>query len=190
MSRVVRAAVVGTGPRRLAAVPPDQVDPVVRDLIAVARAEAHAQGLEEGHARGEASAAARVAQLTDAVTAALDEVRRAAQRVREESVSDAVELAFAIAAAIVTHEPHDGGAAVAARIQETLAQLEDPSPVVHVSAEDVAVVTAALADHRSVVTSDPALGFGEARIRGGWADADLTRATAFAAIRRELGAHA
>lgn len=193
MSRVVTTASLGTGAaRQLFAVRPDDVDPIVRAIVEEATAEAYDRGLRDGERRGAAAAEARLVGLTDqlgaSLGAALDQTLAAILSERTETVESAYELAFAMAAAVLGAEPHDGGAAVADRVRRTLALVEDATPVVRVSPGDVEVVSAALADVRGVtVGPDPTLGAGEARIAGGWAEADLTHATAFAAIRRELG---
>jgi flagellar biosynthesis/type III secretory pathway protein FliH len=193
MSRVITTARLGTGAaHQLAAVRPDELDPTVRALVAAAAEEAYGRGLREGEVRGAAAAETRAVGLVDqlgaGVSAALERAAQAARTERDETVESAFELALAMAAAILGHEPHDGGAAVAARVRETLGLLEDPSPVVRVHPDDRDVLARALADVRGVtVEADPTLVPGEARITGGWAEADLTHATAFAAIRRDLG---
>lgn len=193
MSRVVTTARLGTGAaRQLLAARPDEVDPSVRDLVDRAVVEAHERGVREGEARGAAAADARrgaeLEQLAAGVAAALDRTLVAARSERDETVESAFELAVAMATAILGHEPSDGGAAVARRVRDTLALLDDPAPVVRVAPDTVATLTAALRDVRGVtVEGDPTLVAGEATITGGWADADLTRSAVFAAIRRELG---
>lgn len=191
MSRILTGTVVGSGHHRLGSVPREQHDPVVRDLLDRATAEAYERGLREGHERGAAAGAARsierLDELRGAIVAAVEGAARAVRASCDDTVEAAFELATAMAAGILDHEPHDGGTAVAARIRETLGLLEDPTPVVQVSVADRDLVTAALVDLRAVtVTVDPGLAPGEARIRGGWADADLTREAAFSSIRRAL----
>lgn len=191
MSRVVTSTVVGPGSHRLAAAPREVLDPVVRERVEQVSAEAFDRGFQEGCEQGAAVAqdelAARLEQLGTRVVAALDAAATRARAADDETVEAAFELAVAMAGAILDAEPHDGGAGVAARIRDALETVEDPAPVVQVHDADLEAVTAALADVRSVtVEVGPGLGSGEARIRGGWADADLTRATAFAAIRRSL----
>lgn len=193
MSRVVPATVVGAGPHRLAAARPDELDPVVRSLIDEARAAAYERGLREGHERGRAERARaddeRIERLAAAVGAAVEQGVRAVRAACDEAVGAAFTLAVAMAGAILDHEPHDGGAAVAHRVRATLGQLDEPAPVVRVAPADVDALRAATADLSAVVVEpDPALAPGEARIHGTWAEADLTRAAAFDALRRELGA--
>lgn len=191
MSRVLTGTVVGPAHHRLGATPRDQLDPVVRELLAQATAKAYERGLREGRAQGAVEAEADIVDRLDrfgsGITAAVDDVARTARAACDDTVEAAFELATTMAGAILDHEPHDGGAVVADRIREALALLDDDAPVVHVSAADGQLVMSALAGARGVtVEVDADLAPGEARIRGGWADADLTRTAAFDAIRRSL----
>lgn len=189
MNRIVTTAVLDEGPRRLATPPRDQYDPVVRDLVDRASADAYERGRRDGYDQGAAAVDRTREELVSTLATAADQAARTSREARDHVIGEAVELALAIATAILGREPHDGGAAVAAQVRETLSRVEDPAPVVRVHPDDASVVTMAVADLRSVtVEPDQSLAPGEARIRGGWADADLTRATAFAAIRKELGA--
>ncbi|MEX1164358.1 MAG: FliH/SctL family protein [Nitriliruptor sp.] len=191
MSRVLVDTILDAGPRQLSATPRDRFDPVVRDLVAQARAEGYDEGLRTGLVRGEAEALEatrlQVDQLSRSLTTAFEEARRCAGVERDAMVAAAAELAIAVAAVVLDREPHDGGTGLLERVRATLEQLEDPAPVVRVSAVDAEVVTVALADLRSVeVETDATLRPGEARIEGGWARADLTQAAAFTAVRRAL----
>lgn len=192
MSRVLTGSVLGTGSHRLAAAPRDQLDPVVRDLLDKATAEGYERGLRDGHAQGVAAAEARsvaqLDQLTASVTGAVEQAARMAKDACDQDIESAFELAMAIAEAVIGHQPHDGGEVVAERVRETLGLLADPTAVVRVNPDEQELVATALGDLSGVIVeADPMLGPGEARVRGGWAEADLTRATAFAAIRRDLG---
>lgn len=191
MSRVVASTVLGPGPHRLAAVPRDEVDPVVRELLDRATSDAYERGVLDGHRLGVAETEARAAdgleQLAAAIAAAAGSAAREVRAACDDVVESVFELALGMAAAILDHEPTDGGAAVAARIRAALALMEEPAPVIEVATADEPFVAAALADLRTVsVEACPSLAPGEARIRGGWAAGDLTREAAFAAIRREL----
>lgn len=193
MSRVVTATVTAPELRRLAAAPRDQLDPAVQALVERAAADAYERGRSDGRAEGESAAVDAVRRQADearaALATALEDARRRAEAAREELVDEAVALAFAMAEVILGHEPHDGGAVLTARVREALDRIEDPQSVVHVNSGDLRHVSEALHGVRHVtVAADPALRPGEARIDGGWADAELTHAAAFAAIRRELDA--
>jgi flagellar biosynthesis/type III secretory pathway protein FliH len=192
MTRVVSATVIGAGVHRLAAAPPDRHDPIVRQLVEQATAEAYERGLRDGRDHGRAEAreatAEQVSRLGASVVAALEATGQQVRAAGDELIESSFELAVAMAEAILGVEPHDGGTVIAARVRDALARMEDTTPVVVAHPDDVEVLSAALADQRDVtVAADPGLAPGEARIRGGWAKADLTRAAAFAAVRRELG---
>lgn len=192
MSRVLTTTVLGDAPHRLLAASRERLDPVVGDLVDQAAADGFERGLREGHARGTAEverlADERVAQLSSSIAAALDGASRAARATSDDVVESAFDLAVAMAEAILGRELADGGSTIGERVRESLESLDDRSPVVLVSADDVDLVAAATADLGTVtVEVDPRLAPGEARVRGGWAEVDLTRATAFATIRRGLG---
>ncbi len=128
-----------------------------------------------GEAEAREAARVQVEQLGRSLATALEDARRCAGLDRDAMVTAAAELAIAVAAVVLDREPHDGGASLLDRVRATLDQVEDPAPVVRVSAVDVDVATVALGDLRAVeVELDPTLQAGEARIEGGWARADLT----------------
>lgn len=186
MSRVVTTSTLDARPHRLVAAPADQHDPVVRDLVERAAARAHERGREEGHREGVAAAADHARELAAALAEALERATTAAATARTEQVEALFEMGVAIAEAVLGHEPHDGGQAVAARVREALDQVVEPAATVHVHPGDHDLVARALADRGVEVVEDPTLVPGDARVRGGWAEVDLTRATALQAIRGVL----
>lgn len=186
MSHVIAAPTMDARPHRLASASPDRHDPVVRDLVEQATADAYARGHADGLHDGMATAVDHTDQLARSVSAALDGAGRSLAADRAACASEAVELALAIAESVLRREPHDGGAAVAATVRDVLAQLVDPAPTVGVHPGDRDLVASALADLAVTVQPDPSLQPGDAAVRGGWADVDLTRATAWSAIREAL----
>lgn len=186
MSHVIAAPTMEARPHRLASASPDRHDPVVRDLVERATADAYRRGHADGHREGMSAAADHADQLARSVSAALDAASQTVTVDRAACASEAVELALAIAETVLRREPHDGGAAVAATVRDVLAQLVDPAPTVLVHADDQDLVAAALADLPVVVQGDPSLQPGDARVRGGWADVDLSRTAAWSAVREAL----
>lgn len=186
MSHVIAAPAVDARPRRLVHVPADQLDPVVRELVEQATVDAHRRGHDEGLREGLATAAAHADRLAATLTAALDRTAATATAARDAHAAEVLDLALAIAETVLGREPHDAGQAVAARVREVLDQLVDPTPTVHVHPADQALVAAALADRDVTVAADPGLEPGDARVRGGWAEVDMTRRTAWAAVREAL----
>lgn len=183
MSHVIAAPTMEAVPHRLVSASPDRHDPVVRDLVERATADAYRRGHADGHHEGMSAAAD---QLARSVSAALDAATQTVTADRAACASEAVELALAIAETVLRRETHDGGAAVAATVRGILGQLVDPAPTVLVHADDRDLVAAALADLPVAVKGDPSLQRGDARVRGGWAEVDLTRAAAWTAVREAL----
>lgn len=186
MSHVIAAPAVDTRPRRLAHVPADRLDPVVRELVEHAATEAHRQGHDAGLREGLAAASAHADRLAATLVEALDRTAMAATAARDGHVQEALDLALAIAETVVGREPHDAGQAVAGHVREVLDQLVDPTPTVHVHPDDQPLVASALVDRDVTVVGDPGLQPGDARVQGGWAEVDMTRRTAWAAVREAL----
>lgn len=189
MSHVITTPVMGTAPRRLAAAPADRHDPVVRDLVVRAAEEAHARGRQEGVREGMAMAAEHAEHLAATVADAIPRAVASAEAARVEQVEAMLDLAVGVAEAVLGREPHDGGEAIAAQVRAALDQVVEPHATVHVHPDDVDLVARALADRPVEVTGDHTLAPGDARVRGGWAEVDLTRTAVWRAIREVLDAH-
>lgn len=189
MSHVIATPAMDAAPHRLAAAPADRHDPVVRDLVRQAAEEARARGHEEGRREGIATAADHAQQVATAVVGAMEQAVATAEAARAEQVEALFDLAVAMAETVLGREPHDGGAAVAAQVRDALDQVVDPHATVHVHPDDVDLVTEAMADRPVEVVGDRTLAHGDARVRGGWAEVDLTRAAAWRTIRQVLDAH-
>jgi flagellar biosynthesis/type III secretory pathway protein FliH len=97
-------------------------------------------------------------------------------------------LALEMARAVVGREPHDDGVALAVRLRDVLASVDDRPLHVAVQPGDAEMVRQALADVDGlVVVPDGSMGPGEARVHGRWAEADVTRSAAWTALQRALG---
>lgn len=186
MSRLISAPILDDRPRRLASVAPDRHDPVVREMVERAASEAYDRGRADGVREGEATAAQHADRIAASVAAALTTASRQVTADRDACAREAVELAVAIAGAVLRREPHDGGEGVATAVRDVLGQLADPTPAVLVHPDDQPLVADALADLGVTVQPDPGLEPGDARVRGGWAEVDLTRTTAWSAVVEAL----
>lgn len=186
MTFVVASPQLVGSPHRLAAAPPDRHDPVVRDLVEQVGEDAYARGHAEGLREGTATALDRADRLAHVVADAVGRASQQADASRAEHVDDTVRLALTIAETVLRREPHDGGRAVADAVRDAVGQLTDPAPTVHVHPGDRDLVDATLSDLALTVVGDPALQPGDARVRGGWAEVELTTAAAWTAVREAL----
>jgi flagellar assembly protein FliH len=168
-------------------------DPLARfdgDLdacLAGIEADAYERGRQEGMRVGYDLALADQSQLTALVEHALGAAVARLQQVCEQDAQRLTTLALEIARAVVGREPHDDGVALAARVREALATVDDRPLQLGVHPGDVANLSQALVDVAGLtVTADPSLAPGEGRLHGRWAEADLTRGAAWLAIQRAL----
>ncbi len=187
MSRVLHAPALDATPQAMAS-PSLALDPVARAAVEQAAAEAHARGRREGAAEAQHAAADALARATAALRPALDALREELSRLRDARVDADATLALAIAEAILGREPAPDAPALAVHLAAVLAQVDDPSPVIHVHPDDRATVAELLAagGDRAEVVSDSALAPGEARIVGSFARATISRPAALAAVRDAL----
>lgn len=189
MSKVLRGAPFGDRPRLVAfgAVDPGLPEHV-RALIASAGAEAFERGRNEGRRQGLAEAAAQAEALAGPVAAALrgglDELRQQ----RQADHADLVALAVAVARAVTEGDVRPAGQAVLDDVCRALDGLDDTPLTVLAHPGDAAFLVSGLGSRPGVlVVPDPALAPGDARIRGPWARADVTRAARWAAVGEALG---
>ena len=183
--RIIRPAAVAHEPMLLA--PPDRdLDDATRQLVARERAAAHAAGLEEGAARAREEARRDSAAIVAAIGAAAGELV-ALVRAQHEGLAAALgERVLDATAAVLGREPDDDGRALVERLVAVVADLDDPDIVVRVPAERTDAVRAALDDDRARVVDDEALGIGEARVTGAFADVDLRTTAMLAALDEVL----
>jgi flagellar assembly protein FliH len=151
------------------------------------RESAYAEGLAEGRTQGTQEMGQRIESISASISLSCGELQDRLERSRQSHAGGVVQLAEAIAEAVIGRTPHDDGAAVLARVRAALDQLDDPLLRISVHPEDQGVVTDGLGDHPGIeVSADPSLSLGEARVSGGWSHADLTREAAWNAVRRSL----
>lgn len=167
--------------------PPVAVDAYTRVRIEEASARAYDRGRRDGAEAVRAEAAATAERVAGALEQARAQVVAEMAALRQREAAADVELAVAIAEAVIGHEPHDGGVALLERVRSVLARLDDQELTIHAHPGDVAALTEGLRAGTAVtVAADPGLQAGEARISGPWARADLTRASALALVRAAL----
>jgi flagellar assembly protein FliH len=182
LNRVIHGAPAATAPPAFGAAGPQFVDEWVTELLEEARAEGFAAGRREGFAAGREDMAGAADRIESAIGRAVTDLKRH----REEAAAELVEAALAVAEFVLGHAPHDGGEAIAARIPQALADLDDEGLVIAVHPGDWDAVSAAVQlPAAATLTRDPSLRPGEARIAGRWATAELTRNAALA-IAREV----
>ena len=180
MNRVIRGSLVDEAPQFFRD-GPVFVSRETEAMIEQAAAKAYERGLQEGRRRG----LAELQLGTDSIRAALASSLTEARRIHETNAAETLEAAVRIAEFVLGHAAHDEGVAVAARINEAMADLDGGPFTIAVSPTDVESATAAMAAEAGAsVVADPALTRGEARIRGSWGTAELTHQVALDAARR------
>lgn len=181
--------VLAADPQPLGA-PDPALDAFTRARVDEAAAAGYERGLADGAAAVRAEATAAEARITAALDAACAAVTAELRSVVTARVDADVELASAIAEAVLGHEPSANGAALLALVRTALASLDETDLTVHAHPDDAAALAAGVRGSQPglTVTADAGLGPGEARITGRWARAELTRAAALDVVRSALGA--
>lgn len=169
--------------RRLAA-PDPALDPFTRAQAEAAASAAYERGLADGAA----AAAAAGERVAAAVAAAAERVVAELRAGRAAQAAADVDLAAALAEALLGREPDDGGKALLRRVREALAAVDDAPLRVWVHPSDEPFVAATVGGAEVSVHADPGLAPGEARVSGPWAEVDLTRAAAWQTLRAVLEA--
>ncbi len=183
MNRVIRDAPVAATPAFFGISDTRFVDGEVTQIIERAEAAAYQQGRQDGAAAARADMAATAQRIESGLhTAAVE-----ADRMRTAVVTEALEAGLAVAEYVMGVRPVTDPAALAERIQEAIAGLDDETIVVGVNPDDWDAVSAivALPLHISI-DRDPTLQPGEARLRGTWSSIDVTRKAAMAIAREAL----
>lgn len=183
MSRVIRnAAVTATAPA-FSRGGLQFVDDWTAELIEKARAEAFEAGRSEGFAAGRSDMDGAISRIDGALRTAVSDL----SQIRSNAVSETIEAAFDVAAFVIGQAPADDGAAVAARIREAIAALDEETMTIAIHPQDWDAVSSLVRLPNGVTMErDPALRPGEARIAGRWATAELTREAALEVAREVL----
>lgn len=160
----------------------------VQALVATAAAEAHDRGRREGIEEGAAAAARQAAVLAGPVAEAIDGGIEQLRRLRTEEQAELLELAAAIARAVTGGEPTAVGDRILTDVATALEALDDAPLVVAVHSRDLQLLVEGLAGRPGVsVIEDATLEPGEARVRGPWAMAELTREALWSSVGEALG---
>lgn len=186
MASVLRSPVLGSSQALgfSQSLPPD---PEWEQRVAETEVESYARGTEEGRRQAAAELSVRLEALQGTLLAAVD---RSAAAIREQIRADTdrvVALALELAESVTGSVPVPA-AVLSARIEAALDSLEGADFIVEVHPGDVDVVTEALDDARCTVRTGTDLQPGEARVRGAWGHADLTREVAWTVLREAFDA--
>ena len=180
MNRVIRRPTVTPDARAIGGGHPGAFDaPSVETATSVA--------FEEGRLAGRAEAAESVRELALAVNDAVDRAVSDLQQVRADAVSRWVEAAIEIAEFLIDSVPEQAAQSLLSRLEDALDQITDSPLEIHICATDLELVDQIFGSRSDIsVIVEAGLRPGEARITGSAASADMTRATALAAVRRAL----
>jgi flagellar biosynthesis/type III secretory pathway protein FliH len=159
------------------------VDDSTAELIDRVRNEAFESGRREGFAAGRADVQGSVARVDGALR---DAVGSLAQ-LRAAAIDQTLNVALEIAEFVVGELPTDEGRALATRIADAIANLDDENIVIAIHPQDWDAVAELVRLPNGVsIQRDPSLRPGEARISGRWATAELTREAALQVAREAL----
>jgi len=188
LSRVLREPAFGAAPRLVAFGAERGLPADVQALVAAAAAEAHDRGRRAGVEEGAAAAARQAAALARPVAEAIDAGIEQLRRLRADERAGLLELAAAIARAVTGGEPTAAGDRLLTDVAAALEALDDAPLVVAVNSRDVKLLADGLVGRPGVsVTEDATLPPGEARVRGPWAVAELTRDALWSSVGEALG---
>jgi len=188
LSRVLREPAFGAAPRLVAFGAERGLPADVQALVAAAAAEAHDRGRRAGIEEGAAAAARQAAALARPVAEAIDAGIEQLRRLRADERAGLLELAATIARAVTGGEPTVAGDRLLTDVAAALEALDDAPLVVAVNSRDVKLLVDGLAGRPGVsVTEDATLPPGEARVRGPWAVAELTRDALWSSVGEALG---
>lgn len=159
------------------------VDDSTAELIDRVRAEAFEAGRREGFAAGRADVQGSVARVDGALRDAVGNLAE----LRAAAIDETLTVALEIAEFVVGKLPPDEGRALATRIADAVANLDDENIIVAIHPQDWDTVAELVRLPNGVtIRRDPALRPGEARIAGRWATAELTREAALQVAREAL----
>ncbi len=183
MNRVIRNLNVSTAPPAYGNGGLQFVDDNTAELVEQARAEAFEAGRREGFAAGRADVQDAIARVDSALRNAVRELDNHRMR----AVNETLDAALEVAAFVVGSLPADEGAAIAARIQEAITDLDDEDMVIAIHPQDWDAVSELVRlPNGMTMQRDPSLRPGEARVVGRWATAELTRDAALEVAREVL----
>jgi flagellar assembly protein FliH len=155
----------------------------VERAVEAALDDARAQAFREGEAAGRAA----TVEAAERGAAALTQLRHELADQRAAATAASLELATAVAAAVLDRTPPDDALLVLERVRRAVALLDDAPLQVHLHPADHAVLAGMVLPPGVEPVADPSLGSGSARLRGAHGGAELTRSALFAAALEALG---
>ena len=186
MSDILRLEVDETQIHALGA-PQPVLDPttaaVVDQKVAAARAEAFAQG----EAAGRLAAVEELTALKDSIEAALTGLHDVLQQQRAEAARASLDLAEAVASAVLDRTPPDQAREVVERVRQAIHYLDPDDLQIAVHPDDHALLAADGLPAGGSWVADTTLARGEARIVGPYGGAELTRTALLDAALEVLG---
>jgi flagellar biosynthesis/type III secretory pathway protein FliH len=183
LSRVIRNAAVAAAPPAFRDGGLRFVDDATAELIEQARAEAFEAGRREGFTAGRADMEGAISRVDTALRTAVRELNE----YRSQAVDETIEAALEVAAFVVGQLPADDGSAIATRIHNAIAGLDDEDMTVSIHPQDWDAVSSLVRLPNGITMErDPSLRPGEARVSGRWATADLTRDAALQVAREAM----
>lgn len=145
-------------------------------------AEAHQRGVEEG----KAAAVDQMITATEAIRGAIQHQQAELRAEYERQQTELVALAVRLAEMVLGHANHDGGQALASRLNRVMSSLDDARLTISANPSD-AELLGGLGIADIDIAPDPSLRPGEARVVGEWANTDLTFDAALAVLRKAVG---
>lgn len=188
MSRVLREVTLAGAPRMVAFGGAAGLPEELEALIRARAADAFEQGRCAGFAEGSAAATRQVAELSAGLAGELAAGMQALRAQQEDQRALILELVVQVARAVTQADPGPGGRQVLADVLSALEAVDDTPLTVLAHPDDCALLAAGLAAVAGLsVLADPSVPPGEARLRGPWALAEVTREATWAAVRETLG---
>lgn len=173
MTEVLRTAVVGAVTLRP---PAAAFDRATSDVLQAEIAAAAAAARADGHAQGREAATREIDRAVAGIVAAVDRAAAEVAGQRAQAVAADLAVVAHVVDAVLAACPPDATDAVATRIREAVARLDDDVLDVRVSPHDAQLLGSQPFDPRVRLLADPSVAPGEAHVAGTWGRAELTRA--------------
>jgi flagellar biosynthesis/type III secretory pathway protein FliH len=154
--------------------------------IEEANAAAYQRGHQDGRAAGLREASSQAEQLHRSLIDSTTQLARTQRDQRQQLLAGLIDLATDIAGVIIGRTPHDGGAAVADRLQTLMHESAKPPLRVEVSESDHASMEQVLTPHDTAVAMAPDLSAGDIRVIGEWSHSAATLDSVATTVREAL----
>lgn len=164
------------------------VQPSPEQLQAVE--DAREEGRREGHAAGLREGRLELDRVAGSVARAIDVAVAAHRDQRAAEAAATVELALRIAQEVAGATVDEHGHALAGRVRDALARVDDGPLTVEVAPSRVTILTKALSDQEYLhVVAAADLADDEARVHGPWSSVDLSADARWAAVQDAVRGH-